>query len=93
MVSVGFLGAVLGDPKVSLVFLLYFSVVNSIIFVMLERIFLLRLVMFAMKSFCPSPKKKCDDDESVSGPLVRTGARGGRTILKVNTSPTLSLAD
>ncbi|RHY35022.1 hypothetical protein DYB32_000503 [Aphanomyces invadans] len=92
MVFCGFLGTLLGDPIVSVVFALYFLVVGSLIFVMLERILLLRLCMFIMKSLCPSKKDKkieldatnLSSDSDLDEPLLpRTGALGGRTIRKV----------
>ncbi|KAH9114220.1 hypothetical protein AeMF1_011654 [Aphanomyces euteiches] len=88
MVFCGFLGTLLGDPTVSLVFGLYFFVVASLIFIMLERILLLRIAMFIMKSLCPSKQdekevKKVVLDHELDEPLIpRTGAVGGRTIAR-----------
>ncbi|KAF0694960.1 Aste57867_14183 [Aphanomyces stellatus] len=87
MVLCGFLGTLLGDPVVSLIFALYFLVVATLIMIMLERILLLRCCMFVMKSLCPSKQDKKDDkasdDDELEEPLLlvgRTGAIGGRTI-------------
>ncbi|OQS06117.1 transmembrane protein [Thraustotheca clavata] len=90
MVVMGFLGTLLGDPKVSLVFALYFFVVVAIIFIMLERLWLLRVGLFVMRTLCPSRRDRrmestdeddlADDEEML---LPRTGARGGRTIMKI----------
>ncbi|RHX97300.1 hypothetical protein DYB25_002144 [Aphanomyces astaci] len=88
MVCCGFLGTLLGDPTVSVVFALYFLVVGSLVFIMLERILLLRVCMFVMKSLCPSKKDKAEtkssDSSDLDEPLLqpRTGALGGRTIRK-----------
>ncbi|EQC31297.1 hypothetical protein SDRG_10900 [Saprolegnia diclina VS20] len=101
MVVLGFLGTLLGDPRVSLIFALYFLVVVGLIFCMLERLWLLRFAIFIMRTLCPSRRDRRldatdDDDESPDDEellLPRTGARGGRTILKImksiNAPPTV----
>ncbi|RHY22996.1 hypothetical protein DYB32_009335 [Aphanomyces invadans] len=90
LVVVAFFGNLMGDPTVLTYFALYFSLVLVVVFVMLERLFLLRLVMYALKRVCPSRHSKNDDGAG-------TGAMGGRTIVRAmreiaSTSPTVFFA-
>jgi len=83
MVLIGLFGTLLGDPKVLLVALMYFIVFASVMFMMLERMFLLRMLMFILQSICPSRQNKNEDLLRSDDISVHTGARGGRTITKV----------
>ncbi|OQR91186.1 hypothetical protein ACHHYP_04916 [Achlya hypogyna] len=66
---VGFFGIMLGDPRVSIVFVLYFLIVAGLILIMLERIFVLRACMVVMKSLFPS---RWTTTEKVLMPLLPT---------------------
>ncbi|OQR99443.1 hypothetical protein THRCLA_06521 [Thraustotheca clavata] len=82
---IGFFGIMLGDPRVSIVFMLYFLSVAGLILIMLERIFVLRAVMMILKSLCPSQWNKT---EKVMMPLLPIKATtpnnflGKRTIVR-----------
>ena len=78
MVFLGFLGNLLGDPTVLTYFAIYFLAVFSIVMIMLERTFMLRIILYFMRKMCPSRHTKM----TYSG----TGARGGRTIARVGGS-------
>ncbi|KDO26456.1 hypothetical protein SPRG_20593 [Saprolegnia parasitica CBS 223.65] len=83
---VGFFGIMLGDPRVSIVFLLYFFSVAGLILLMLERIFVLRACMLVMKSLCPS--QWTTTERVLMPPLLPTDAStpnnflGKRTIVR-----------
>ncbi|ETW07093.1 hypothetical protein H310_03163 [Aphanomyces invadans] len=90
LVVAAFFGNLMGDPTVLTYFALYFSLVLVVVLVMLERLFLLRLVMYALKRVCPSRHSKNDDGAG-------TGAMGGRTIVRAmreiaSTNPTVFFA-
>ncbi|OQR93876.1 transmembrane protein [Achlya hypogyna] len=48
MVLLGYFGSLLGDPKVLLVFFLYFLVIAAVVFSMLERMMVLRFLIFVV---------------------------------------------
>ncbi|ETV70259.1 hypothetical protein, variant [Aphanomyces astaci] len=75
LVIVAFFGNLMGDPTVLTYFALYFSLVLAVVFVMLERLFLLRLVMYALQRMCPSRRSKAG--ESATTQDKGTGAMGG----------------
>ncbi|CAI5728315.1 unnamed protein product [Hyaloperonospora brassicae] len=91
MVLLGLLGNLLGDPTIFIYFSLYFIVFVSAMFIMLERVFILRIVLYILKHVFPS--RGARDDSSVyieastsrakSKERTRTGAIGGRTITAV----------
>ncbi|KAF0691327.1 Aste57867_17415 [Aphanomyces stellatus] len=76
MVFLAFFGNLMGDPTVLTYFALYASLVMVVVFVMLERLFLLRLAMYALQRIAPSRPHA-----QMTGSM--TGAKGGRTIAKV----------
>ena len=85
MVVLALIGNLLGNPKVLSYFMIYLVVVVGVMFIMLERVRLLRGVLAVLKSVLPSPHGKPRADtgtepiNSVDAP-PHTGARGGRTI-------------
>ncbi|CEG44315.1 uncharacterized protein PHALS_00684 [Plasmopara halstedii] len=88
MVLLGLLGNLLGDPAIFTYFALYFVVFASIMFVMLERVFILRILLYVMQQFFPSYEENAHDVTIVESQgkvkeRIRTGAKGGRTITAV----------
>ncbi|TDH68785.1 hypothetical protein CCR75_005399 [Bremia lactucae] len=88
MVLLGLLGNLLGDPAIFTYFALYFVVFSFTMFVMLERVFILRIVLYIMKQLFPSRSDSCKDNEAATSQgsykkESRTGAKGGRTITAV----------
>ncbi|KAI9992687.1 hypothetical protein PInf_014554 [Phytophthora infestans] len=91
MVLLGLLGNLLGDPAIFTYFALYFVVFASTMFVMLERVFILRILLYIMQQLFPSSSARDGAVEDIevaksqgkekSG--SRTGAKGGRTITAV----------
>jgi len=91
MVLLGLLGNLLGDPAIFTYFALYFVVFAATMFVMLERVFILRILLYVMQQLFPSRgalNGAVEDVEAAKaqgnakdGP--RTGAKGGRTIAAV----------
>ncbi|OQR90523.1 hypothetical protein THRCLA_09308 [Thraustotheca clavata] len=77
LVIVAFFGNLCGDPTILTYFALYFSCVIFVVFIMFERLFFLRLIMYALQRICPSREKQSSEDTALA-----TGARGGRTIVK-----------
>jgi len=88
MVLAGFLGNLLGDPTVLTYFALYFFAVLLVVFLMFERIFILRIALYIMQRICPSRNSRLSSSEDSS---PTTGAKGGRTITRaiqtINTQP------
>ncbi|RLN84523.1 hypothetical protein BBJ28_00003309 [Nothophytophthora sp. Chile5] len=90
MVLLGLLGNLLGDPAIFTYFALYFVVFAAIMFLMLERVFILRILLYIMQQLCPSRGDQFDEggedieaarsQGKVKGTATRTGAKGGRTI-------------
>ncbi|KAF1792310.1 Amino acid/polyamine transporter I [Phytophthora cactorum] len=78
MVVTTFMGNLLGDPTILTYFSLYFIAVLSLVYIMFERTFLLRMCLYCMRQLCPSQRSN-DEDETHS---LRTGARGGQTIAR-----------
>ncbi|KAL8000762.1 putative amino acid/polyamine transporter I [Plasmopara halstedii] len=79
LVVTTFMGNLLGDPTILTYFALYFIAVLSLVYIMFERTFLLRMCLYCMRQLCPSQR---NDDENETHSL-RTGARGGQTIARV----------
>ncbi|RHZ32341.1 hypothetical protein DYB37_007888 [Aphanomyces astaci] len=79
MTCMGFWGILLGDPKVSVVFATYLLTVSALMLLMLERLFVLRMVMVVLKSVSPSPA-----NEKTRLPLLQSPSEvlGGRAIVK-----------
>ncbi|DBA05285.1 TPA: hypothetical protein N0F65_007447 [Lagenidium giganteum] len=75
MVVIAIFANLLGDPKILVYFALYFIAVTSVMFVMLERVSLLRALLSVMKKVMPSRHRSTSDTA-----IEHTGARGGRTI-------------
>ncbi|TMW60952.1 hypothetical protein Poli38472_000994 [Pythium oligandrum] len=73
MVLLGLLGNLLGDPAIFTYFALYFVVFASVMFLMLERVLLLRVMLYVMQRLCPSRNRH-------GVKKLHTGAVGGRTI-------------
>lgn len=87
MVLVGLCGNLLGDPAILTYFSIYFIVFAAIVFIMLDRTFLLRVLLFALQRICPStesysPSSICDRLTTHAN-IERTGAKGGQTIVRV----------
>ncbi|KAE9026134.1 hypothetical protein PR001_g10954 [Phytophthora rubi] len=91
MVLLGLLGNLLGDPAIFTYFALYFVVFASTMFIMLERVFILRILLYIMQQLFPSRGARdstVEDIEAVKSQGKakdgsRTGAKGGRTITAV----------
>ncbi|KAG7402337.1 hypothetical protein PHYBOEH_000045 [Phytophthora boehmeriae] len=81
MVVTTFMGNLLGDPTILTYFSLYFIAVLSLVYIMFERTFVLRLCMYCMQRLCPSQRDNGVDEASETYGL-RTGARGGKTIAR-----------
>ncbi|GAB9475991.1 Transmembrane protein [Globisporangium polare] len=98
MIVVAILANLLGDPKVLMYFALYFIVVAFVIFVMFERVNILRVVLGAMKAIAPSRHRKFVEGERSGDatPHNHTGARGGQTIanaiVEINNKPIVFFA-
>ncbi|RLN56967.1 hypothetical protein BBJ29_005916 [Phytophthora kernoviae] len=81
-------GAVLtsyvGDPKVLMYFAIYFIVVMLAMFVMFERVTILRYTLVLLKKMAPSRYGKAATIglSNDSSEVEHTGARGGRTIAR-----------
>ncbi|RLN60474.1 hypothetical protein BBJ29_005917 [Phytophthora kernoviae] len=86
MVVAAIFANLLGDPKVLMYFALYFIAVMLVMFVMFERVTILRCILALMKTAVPSKYGKeptVDDFRTWDSPEVEhTGARGGRTIAR-----------
>ncbi|RLN26763.1 hypothetical protein BBO99_00005060 [Phytophthora kernoviae] len=91
MVLLGLLGNLLGDPAIFTYFALYFVVFAATMFIMLERVFILRILLYIMQQLFPSRGSRdgaVEDVEAVKSQVkvkdgARTGAKGGRTITAV----------
>ncbi|KAF4324214.1 hypothetical protein BBO99_00000070 [Phytophthora kernoviae] len=81
MVVTTFMGNLLGDPTILTYFSLYFIAVLSLVYIMFERTFVLRLCMYCMQRLCPSQRDN-DEDKASETFSLRTGARGGKTIAR-----------
>ncbi|KAJ0398750.1 hypothetical protein P43SY_009818 [Pythium insidiosum] len=96
-IIIGIFANLLGDPKVLMYFALYYIVGLTVMFMMLDRISILRLVLSVLQRTTPS---RHADSESLNSPALttplspeytavdektvaqHTGARGGRTIAR-----------
>lgn len=76
MVLLGLLGNLLGDPAILTYFALYFVAFAAIMFLMLERVFMLRIALYVLQRVCPSRHRA----RKKTGAYHHTGAIGGRTI-------------
>uniref|UniRef100_K3W863 Amino acid permease/ SLC12A domain-containing protein n=1 Tax=Globisporangium ultimum (strain ATCC 200006 / CBS 805.95 / DAOM BR144) TaxID=431595 RepID=K3W863_GLOUD len=76
MVLLGLLGNLLGDPAILTYFALYFVVFAAIMFLMLERVFILRILLYVLQRLCPSRNRHHGKKHH-----LHTGARGGQTIV------------
>uniref|UniRef100_A0AAV1T3E1 Amino acid permease n=1 Tax=Peronospora matthiolae TaxID=2874970 RepID=A0AAV1T3E1_9STRA len=91
MVLLGLMGNLLGDPTIFIYFSLYFIVFVSAMFIMLERVFILRIALYILKHLFPSRGIRnehgqdiaASDSQAKSTEMARTGAIGGRTITAV----------
>ncbi|ETI55961.1 hypothetical protein F443_01409 [Phytophthora nicotianae P1569] len=90
MVVVAIFANLLGDPSVLMYFALYFIVVALVMFIMFERVTILRCLLALMKKTAPSQYAKetaVNYFRTRDTPEVEhTGARGGRTIARAITS-------
>eukprot|EP00644_Phytophthora_capsici_P013304 jgi/Phyca11/532512/estExt2_fgenesh1_pg.C_PHYCAscaffold_50280 len=90
MVVVAIFANLLGDPSVLMYFALYFIVVALVMFVMFERVTMLRCILALMKKTVPSQYAKETAAEYFrtrdTPEVEHTGARGGRTIARAITS-------
>lgn len=80
MVVTTFMGNLLGDPTILTYFSLYFIAVLSLVYIMFERTFVLRICMYCMQRLCPSQRSDGEDESETFS--LRTGARGGQTIAR-----------
>lgn len=73
-VWLGFIGNLLGDPRILTFFAIYWLAVVAVVIAMFMRKQFLRVLFYALRTFCPSRH----------GPSAQhTGARGGRTVAKM----------
>ncbi|KAF1336717.1 Transmembrane protein, partial [Globisporangium splendens] len=95
LVVTAILANLLGDPKVLMYFAMYFIVVALVIFVMLERVTILKCILGIMKKVAPSKSTKLAGTE-LTMPHNHTGARGGQTItraiVEINQTPIIFFA-
>ncbi|TMW63121.1 hypothetical protein Poli38472_002062 [Pythium oligandrum] len=81
-----FIGNLLGDPTILTYFSLYFLSVLAIVMIMFERTFILRICMYCARTLCPSADRRKQDLVLGADPeetnALRTGARGGKTIVR-----------
>ncbi|KAL4139702.1 hypothetical protein KRP22_003355 [Phytophthora ramorum] len=85
LVVVGIFSNLLGDPSVLMYFSIYFIVVMFAMFIMFERVTILRVVLVFLQSVCPSRTGKeafAGMAEDGTPEVEHTGARGGRTIAR-----------
>ncbi|POM71088.1 Transmembrane protein [Phytophthora palmivora] len=85
LVVVGIFSNLLGDPTVLMYFAIYFIVVMLVIFIMFERVTILRVILVFLQSVAPSRVGKqafSGMAEDGTPEVEHTGARGGRTIAR-----------
>jgi len=84
LVVVAIFANLLGDPNVLMYFALYFIVVMLAMFVMFERVTILRCTLLLLKKMAPSRygKAAAVGLAADSSEVEHTGARGGRTIAR-----------
>ncbi|GMF29307.1 unnamed protein product [Phytophthora lilii] len=84
LVVVAIFANLLGDPSVLMYFAIYFIVVMTVMFVMFERVTILRLTLVLLKRMAPSRygKAAAVGLSTSSSEVEHTGARGGRTIAR-----------
>ncbi|KAG7399378.1 hypothetical protein PHYBOEH_009043 [Phytophthora boehmeriae] len=84
LIVVAIFANLLGDPKVLMYFALYFIVVMLAMFIMFERVTILRYTLVLLKKMAPSRYGKAATIELTTGSseVEHTGARGGRTIAR-----------
>eukprot|EP00644_Phytophthora_capsici_P013307 jgi/Phyca11/525935/estExt2_fgenesh1_pm.C_PHYCAscaffold_50277 len=85
LVVVGIFANLLGDPSVLMYFAIYFIVVMFAMFVMFERVTILRIVLVFLQNVVPSRIGKenfIGMTEDGTPEVEHTGARGGRTIAR-----------
>ncbi|CAI5715787.1 unnamed protein product [Peronospora effusa] len=85
LILVAIFANLLGDPKVLMYFAIYFIVVIFAMFVMFERVTILRYALVMLKKMAPSSYSKAGGVSLTVNPsseVEHTGARGGRTIAR-----------
>ncbi|POM66797.1 Transmembrane protein [Phytophthora palmivora] len=85
LVVVAIFANLLGDPSVLMYFAIYFIVVISAMFIMFERVTILRYILVMLKKMAPSRYGKAAAvglTPNGSSEVEHTGARGGRTIAR-----------
>ncbi|DAZ98553.1 TPA: hypothetical protein N0F65_007052 [Lagenidium giganteum] len=86
LIFAGMLANLLGDPRVLTYFAYYFLIVAIVVFVMLERVTMLRVLLRVMRSMFPSKYKHMEEEQqqrmTECVDMQHTGARGGRTIVQ-----------
>ncbi|KAG6592441.1 putative transmembrane protein [Phytophthora cinnamomi] len=85
LVVVAIFSNLLGDPSVLMYFALYFIVVMCVMFIMFERVTILRCILVIMQKMAPSRYGKAAAiglANNSSSEIEHTGARGGRTIAR-----------
>ncbi|KAF4316229.1 hypothetical protein G195_010336, partial [Phytophthora kernoviae 00238/432] len=84
LIVVAIFANLLGDPKVLMYFAIYFIVVMLAMFVMFERVTILRYTLVLLKKMAPSRYGKAATIglSNDSSEVEHTGARGGRTIAR-----------
>jgi amino acid transporter len=94
LVVVAIFANLLGDPSVLMYFALYFIVVAFVIFIMFERVTILRCALIVLKKLAPSRYGKAAAiglATHQSAQIEHTGARGGhtiaRTIVSIRSAP------
>ncbi|KAJ8537405.1 hypothetical protein ON010_g13193 [Phytophthora cinnamomi] len=85
LIVVAIFSNLLGDPSVLMYFALYFIVVAFVMFLMFERVTILRVVLVVLQRVIPSPtgtQAFTGMAEDGTPEVEHTGARGGRTIAR-----------
>uniref|UniRef100_M4C382 Amino acid permease/ SLC12A domain-containing protein n=1 Tax=Hyaloperonospora arabidopsidis (strain Emoy2) TaxID=559515 RepID=M4C382_HYAAE len=89
LVVVAIFANLLGDPKILMYFAIYFIVVIFVMFIMFERVTILRFALMMLKTIFPSHYGKAVAVGLATGNTdewEHTGARGGRTIARTISS-------
>ncbi|OWZ09349.1 Transmembrane protein [Phytophthora megakarya] len=85
LVVIAIFANLLGDPSVLMYFAIYFIVVMFVMFIMFERVTILRCILVMLKKMAPSRYGKAAAvglTPNSSMEVEHTGARGGRTIAR-----------
>lgn len=99
MVVIAIFANLLGDPQILMYFALYFLAIASVMFIMLERVMILRAILAVLKKILPSRHNQKAatmallqvETPPTAHPFEHTGVRGGKTItnaiIAINQAP------